>query len=65
VGETLACGTGAVGAVAAALARKDVGGHEIRVILPGGTVVVRPGQERYELAGPAEYVFSGEVADAT
>ena len=65
VGETLACGTGAVGAVAAALARKDVEGHEIRVILPGGTVVVRPGQERYELAGPAEYVFSGEVADAT
>jgi diaminopimelate epimerase len=61
VGETLACGTGAVGAVAASLARGNVSGREIRVLLPGGTLVVRPGQDRYELAGPAEYVFSGEV----
>lgn len=61
VGETLACGTGAVGAVAAALARRDVEGREIRVVLPGGTLVVRPGPERYQLAGPAEYVFSGET----
>jgi diaminopimelate epimerase len=65
VGETLACGTGAVGAVAAALARGDVDAREVRVVLPGGTLVVRPGPERYELLGPTEYVFSGELAEKT
>ena len=63
VGETLACGTGSCAAVAAALARGDVEGRQIRVVLPGGTLVVRPGQERYELAGPAEYVFGGEILE--
>jgi diaminopimelate epimerase len=65
VGETLACGTGAVGAVLAALARGDVDARQVRVVLPGGTLVVRPGPERYELLGPAEYVFSGELAEKT
>ena len=65
VGETLACGTGAIGAVAAALARGDVDAREVRVVLPGGTLIVRPGPERYELLGPAEYVFSGELAEKT
>jgi diaminopimelate epimerase len=32
----------------------------IRVRLSGGTLIVRPRGERYELAGPAEYVFTGE-----
>jgi diaminopimelate epimerase len=63
VGETLACGTGALGAVAAALALGAVDPPEVRVVLPGGTLLVRPGPERYELAGPAEYVFSGELAE--
>lgn len=61
VGETLACGTGSCAAVAAAIARGDVTSDTVRVRLPGGTLVVRPRGARYELAGPAEYVFSGEV----
>jgi len=61
VGETLACGTGSCAAVAAAIARGDVTSDTVRVRLPGGTLVVRPRGERYELAGPAEYVFSGEA----
>ena len=64
VGETLACGTGAMGAVAAALALGDVSGPEVRVSLAGGTLLVRPGLERYELVGSAEYVFSGELGNS-
>jgi len=60
-GETLACGTGSCAAVAAAIARGDVTSDTVRVRLPGGTLVVRPRGDRYELAGPAEYVFSGEA----
>ena len=62
VGETLACGTGACATVAAALALGAVDAPEVRVSVPGGTLLVRPGGARYELAGPAEYVFSGEFA---
>ncbi len=61
VGETLACGTGSCAAVAAAIARGDVTSDTVRVRLPGGTLVVRPRGDRYELAGPAEYVFTGEA----
>jgi diaminopimelate epimerase len=61
VGETLACGTGSCAAVAVAIARGDVTSDTVRVRLPGGTLVVRPRGDRYELAGPAEYVFSGEA----
>ena len=60
-GETLACGTGSCAAVAAATARGDVTSDTVRVRLPGGTLVVRTRGARYELAGPAEYVFQGEV----
>ena len=61
VGETLACGTGSCAAVAAAIARGDVTSDTVRVLLRGGTLVVRPRGDRYELAGPAEYVFTGTV----
>jgi diaminopimelate epimerase len=61
VGETLACGTGACATVAAALALGALNAREVRVSVPGGTLLVRPGSEFYELAGPAEYVFSGEL----
>jgi diaminopimelate epimerase len=61
VGETLACGTGSCAAVAAAIARGDVTSDTVRVHLPGGTLFVRPRGDRYELAGPAEYVFTGEA----
>ena len=60
-GETLACGTGACAAVAAAIARGDVTSDTVRVRLPGGTLVVRARGARYELAGPAEYVFQGDI----
>lgn len=60
-GETLSCGTGSCAAVAAAAARGDVTSDTVRVRLPGGTLVVRPRGDHYELAGPAEYVFSGDV----
>ena len=42
VGETLACGTGACAAVAAAIARGDVTSDTVRVVLLGGTLEVRP-----------------------
>ncbi len=61
VGETLACGTGSCASVAAATARGDVTSDTVRVRLPGGTLVVRNRGARYELAGPAEYVFRGEL----
>ncbi|GAC1458356.1 MAG: diaminopimelate epimerase [Candidatus Limnocylindrales bacterium] len=60
VGETLACGTGSCAAVAAAIARDGVTGDTVRVRLRGGTLEVRPKSARYELAGPAEYVYQGE-----
>lgn len=60
VGETLACGTGACAAVAAAarVARMD---GTVRVRVSGGELVVRPGASAFELAGPAEYSFEGTV----
>jgi diaminopimelate epimerase len=58
-GETQACGTGSCAAVAAAIARGDVTSDTVRVRLPGGTLIVRPRGACYELAGPAEYVFTG------
>ena len=64
VGETLACGTGSCAAVAAARARRGVTSDTVRVTLPGGTLVVRPRGARYELAGPAEYVFTGQIGAA-
>lgn len=57
----LGCGTGAIGAVAVALARGDVVGDAIQVVCRGGTLIVRPGHEHYTLAGAAEYVFEGCV----
>lgn len=60
VGETQACGTGSCAAVAAAIARGGVTGDTVQVRLRGGTLEVRPKGARYELAGPAEYVFRGE-----
>lgn len=58
VGETLACGTGACAAVAAAAERGLVDGL-VSVRVPGGTLAVRRGPDRYELWGPAERVFEG------
>lgn len=61
-GETLACGTGACGAVA-------VGRHwnkldeTVQVDLPGGTLTIRwPGEgEPVWMTGPATHVFEGKI----
>ena len=60
-GATLACGTGAVAAVAAAQRRGLVDAH-VRVSLPGGDLTVtRRDDGHLLLAGPAVIAFTGEV----
>jgi diaminopimelate epimerase len=61
VGETLACGTGACAAVAAAISEQRMA-EQVTVRLPGGDLFVRPGPRTFELAGPAEYVFEGSTS---
>jgi diaminopimelate epimerase len=60
VGETLACGTGACATVAAAQAAQPLA-ERVTVRVRGGELLVRPGEQRFELAGPAEYVFEGST----
>ena len=59
-GETMACGTGACGAVIAACengyCRK---GEDITVKLPGGDLIVNYTEERVTLAGDTSLVFKG------
>ena len=60
VGETLACGSGAV--AAAAVAHRDLGlGEQVHVELLGGPLIVDVGADPATITGPAEYVFSGEL----
>lgn len=61
-GETLACGTGACGAVAVGR-RRGLLDAEVRVELPGGTAIVSwvgPGHHVW-LTGPAATVFTGWI----
>lgn len=60
VGETLACGSGMVAAVAVSRHLGLTGG-DVSVTVPGGvgTVELTPGSAW--LSGPASYVFSGEI----
>lgn len=64
VGETRACGTGTVAAVAAALHLRgdDIG--ESTVDVPGGRVSVTVGKETSTLTGPAVFVAKGELDPA-
>lgn len=64
VGETRACGTGTVAAVAAALHADGADSGSATVDVPGGrvTVMVEPGAAT--LTGPAEFVAHGELDDA-
>ena len=61
VGETQACGTGACATVAAATCEQGMA-DRVTVRVPGGDLYVRPGPSTFELAGPAEYVFTGSIA---
>lgn len=61
--ETLACGTGATAAAAAARLTGRLDAGEVRVRMSGGDLLVgfRPdGRARY-LEGPAEYIFRGTL----
>ncbi|GAB3143205.1 diaminopimelate epimerase [Amycolatopsis stemonae] len=64
VGETRACGTGTVAAVAAAvhLAGTDTGAATVDV--PGGRVSVTVSRGASTLSGPAEIVARGEIDEA-
>ena len=62
VGETLACGSGAAAAVAVAH-REGKTGPRVTVDLPGGPLQVEVAGDEVWIEGPADYVFSGSVAD--
>ncbi len=61
-GETLACGTGACAAVAVGRQR-GILDQEVKVDLPGGTLLIRWEAEGTPLwmTGPATYVFEGKM----
>ncbi|SFP44704.1 diaminopimelate epimerase [Saccharomonospora viridis] len=61
VGETRACGTGTVAAVAVALHLRGVDTGESTVDIPGGRVSVTVGKGVSTLTGPAEFVAKGEL----
>lgn len=61
-GETLACGTGAcaVGSAAVKMGIADEG-KDLKVILPGGELIINYTPERVLLTGGAVTAFTGEV----
>jgi diaminopimelate epimerase len=62
VGETLACGTGACGAVVAGRLRGLLG-EKVKVNLPGGSLQIEwPGEgQPVIMTGPAVTVFHGQI----
>jgi diaminopimelate epimerase len=60
VGETLACGTGACAAAAAAFVWGRVG-PEVTVHQPGGAATVRLESDTMVLSGPAEHIATVEI----
>lgn len=60
VGETLACGSGMVAAVAVSR-QLGLTGDVVAVSAPGGVGMVELSQGSSWLSGPARYVFSGEI----
>lgn len=60
VGETLACGTGAAAAVAAA-SEADLVRSPVTVHLPGGDLLVELQDGRVWITGPARLVFEGRA----
>lgn len=63
VGVTLACGTGACAVAVVAKKVGRVSGSAITVALPGGRLVIEPGDDTAPtwMTGPARRVFSGRV----
>jgi diaminopimelate epimerase len=63
VGVTLACGTGACAVAVVARAKGLVPDGPVTVALPGGRLVIEPGDERTPtwMTGPARRVFAGTV----
>jgi diaminopimelate epimerase len=59
VGETLACGSGACAAAAAAW-KQGLVGERVTVHQPGGDVVVELAEDAIALTGPAEYICDVE-----
>ena len=64
VGETRACGTGTVAAVAAALHHAGTDTGSSTVDIPGGQVEVTISRGASTLSGPAEIVARGEIDEA-
>jgi diaminopimelate epimerase len=64
VGETRACGTGTVAAVAASLHLAGTDTGEAVVEIPGGVVTVTVEKGASTLTGPAEIVARGELDEA-
>ncbi|MFO7191377.1 MAG: diaminopimelate epimerase [Thermocrispum agreste] len=64
VGETRACGTGTVAVTAADLHLLGESEGSRAVHMPGGRVEVRVAGGEATMTGPAEFVASGEIADA-
>lgn len=63
-GETLACGTGACAVATVAVATGRVPGPHVAIVLRGGSLRVVVGRDGAAmLDGPAETVFTGELAD--
>lgn len=61
-GETMACGTGACAALAAAVRTGRMPmGEEVRVELPGGALTVCWTEDGITLTGDAAQVFTGEI----
>jgi diaminopimelate epimerase len=60
VGETLACGTGACAAAAAAFVWGKVGPH-VTVKQPGGNATVRLEGDTIILSGPADHIATVEI----
>lgn len=62
VGETMACGSGACGAVAVGQIQEKLG-KDVRVDLPGGSLRIRwqgPGSV-LKMTGPAEHIYDGQL----
>jgi carbamoyl-phosphate synthase large subunit len=61
-GETMACGTGACAAVAAAIATgKCAKGADVTVRAKGGDLIVNVTDDRVTLTGDAKLVYTGEA----